>query len=155
VSLGHAHGVGIRQKPTVANIAITVNGTFLVAADIYNDAISVLDLTGRMKVGELDLRPGVNNPNQTGVAGGESPFGIAIKGNDTAEQFGTCETRCDCAAFSRITRDSDITTFYLFRIRPGCTDLNSRHRRVKCCQQAKSLIEDMFRANARQVAGTT
>lgn len=84
VSLGHAHGVGIRQKPTVANIAIAADGKYLVAADIYNDAISLVDVKSRTKAGELDLRPGIIDPAQTGVAGGETPFGIVIKGDNTA-----------------------------------------------------------------------
>ncbi len=84
VALGHAHGVGIRQKPTVANLAVTADGKTLVAADIYNDAISLVDLASRTKVGELDLRPGVIDAAQTGVAGGESPFGVAIRANNTA-----------------------------------------------------------------------
>jgi DNA-binding beta-propeller fold protein YncE len=84
VALGHRHGVGIRQKPTVANLAVTANGRTLVAADIYNDAISLVDLSNRAKVGELDLRPGVIDAAKVGIAGGESPFGVAIKGNNTA-----------------------------------------------------------------------
>ena len=84
VPLGHKVGVGIRQKPTVANLAVTADGKYLVAADIYNDAISIVDLGSRAKVGELDLRPGIINPAQTGIAGGESPFDVAIKGNSTA-----------------------------------------------------------------------
>ncbi len=83
VALGHEHGVGIRQKPTVANLALTADGKTLVAADIYNDAISIVDVASRAKVGELDLRPGILNTAQSGVAGGESPFGVAIKGSDT------------------------------------------------------------------------
>lgn len=84
ISLEHRNGVGIQQKPTVANLAVTADGKTLVAADIYNDAISLVDLATRRHISELDLRPGILNPAQTGVAGGESPFGIAIKGNSTA-----------------------------------------------------------------------
>ncbi len=84
IALGHRQGVGIHQKPTVANVAVTADGETLVAADIYNDAISLVDLARRTKVGELDLRPGVINPAQSGIAGGESPFGVAIKGNRIA-----------------------------------------------------------------------
>jgi len=32
---------------------------------------------------EYDLRPGVINPAQTGVAGGEFPFGVVVKGSNT------------------------------------------------------------------------
>ncbi len=85
VALGHKHGIGgIRQKPTVANVAVSADGKILVAADIYNDAISTVDLGSFAKMGELDLRPGIINPAQSGVAGGESPFGVAIKGSRTA-----------------------------------------------------------------------
>ncbi len=84
ITLGHMVGVGIHQRPTVANLAITADGKTLVAADIYNDAISLVDLASDAKVGELDLRPGIINPAQTGIAGGEDPFGVAIKGNRTA-----------------------------------------------------------------------
>jgi YVTN family beta-propeller protein len=84
VALGHKSGVGIRQKPTVANLAVTADGKFLVAADIYNDAISIVDLASLSKVGELDLRPGIVDAAQSGIAGGESPFDVAIKGSTTA-----------------------------------------------------------------------
>ncbi|MGD0910634.1 MAG: beta-propeller fold lactonase family protein [Terracidiphilus sp.] len=87
ISLGHKHGVGEsgdNGRPTVANLAVSADGRFLVAADLYNDAISIVNLESRTKVGELDLRPGINNAAQSGVAGGENPFGVAIKGNGTA-----------------------------------------------------------------------
>ncbi|WP_263354257.1 bifunctional YncE family protein/alkaline phosphatase family protein [Acidicapsa acidisoli] len=84
MALGHAHGVGIRQKPTVANLAVTDDGKTLVAANIYNDSISIIDLASRGKVGELDLRPGIIDRSKSGVAGGESPFGVAIKGSRIA-----------------------------------------------------------------------
>jgi WD40 repeat protein len=73
IALGHNHGVGeIGQngRPTVATLAVSANGKFLVAADLYNDAISIVDLHGRTKVGELDLRPGIINAAQSGIAGG-------------------------------------------------------------------------------------
>jgi YVTN family beta-propeller protein len=84
ISLGHEHGVGIRQKPTVANLAVAADGKTLIAANIYNDAISIVDLASRAQVGELDLRPGIIDRSKTGVAGGESPFGVAIKGSRIA-----------------------------------------------------------------------
>ena len=86
IALGHEHGVGQNGgngKPTVANLAVSANGQFLVAANFFNDAISVVDLDSRTKIGELDLRPGIIDAAQSGVAGGENPFGVAIKGNST------------------------------------------------------------------------
>jgi YVTN family beta-propeller protein len=111
VALGHKHGAGFGERPIVANVAIAADGRILVAADIYNDAISIVDLGTRSKVGELDLQPGNVQPPQSGaaegengvlfaaengavsaggntahsrVAGGGSPFGVAIKGSATA-----------------------------------------------------------------------
>jgi len=88
ISLGHSTGVafigGGAQSPVVANIALTADGKTLVAANIFNDSISVVDLASRTKTGELDLRPGIIDPAQSGVAGGETPFGVAVRGNAVA-----------------------------------------------------------------------
>jgi YVTN family beta-propeller protein len=103
VALGHKHGVDSRQRSMVANVAVTANGKILVADDISDNAISIVDLDRRSKVGEIDLRSsdvkaprggggegesGVAsadaNGAQRGVASAQSPFGVAIKGNTTA-----------------------------------------------------------------------
>jgi len=111
VALGHTTAAGYHQKPMVANLAVTANGKILAAADISDNAISLVDLGSRSKVGELDLRPGNvkaepsgvagsktsalsagengavsagDDAGQGGVAGGKSPFGVAIKGSATA-----------------------------------------------------------------------
>jgi YVTN family beta-propeller protein len=85
VKLGHATGNGVgRQGPTVANLAVTQDGAKLIANNFYNDSVSLIDLASLAVTGELDLRPGIINPAQAGVAGGEYPFGVAIKGNATA-----------------------------------------------------------------------
>jgi len=111
LELGHKHGVGIKQASYVANVAITADGKTLVAADISDNAITLIDLASRSRAGELDLRPSEvkasrssageretralspaengavsagGNAAQNSVSGGESPFGVAIKGNTTA-----------------------------------------------------------------------
>lgn len=71
------------MKPTAAGAALTADGKTLVVANYSNDSISVVDVTSR-KATDLDLRPGKNDPSAKGVAGGEFPYWIAIKGNDTA-----------------------------------------------------------------------
>ena len=43
-----------------------------------------MDTKTRAVAGELDLRPGKSDPAKKGVAGGEYPEWVAIKGNDTA-----------------------------------------------------------------------
>lgn len=85
VSLGHGNGVGLgTNTPVVAGIAVTQDGTRLVAANFRNESISVVDLSTRVKTAELDLRPGKINPAQAGVPGGEYPFWVAIVGNSKA-----------------------------------------------------------------------
>ncbi len=87
IALGHGGvGVGLSVKPQAAGIAITGDGSKLVVANYYNDSISVITKTqaGWTVAGELDLRPGKENPNQSGVPGGEYLLWVVIKANDTA-----------------------------------------------------------------------
>jgi DNA-binding beta-propeller fold protein YncE len=87
IALGHdGKGVGNGVKPQAAGIAITSDGSRLVVANNYNDSISVLTKSpsGWSVTAELDLRPGKEDPKQSGVAGGEYPLWVAIKGNDVA-----------------------------------------------------------------------
>ncbi len=94
ISLGHLAGVdpksliddggvGLGVQPEVAGLAVTADGKKLVAANFYNDTISVIDpATGG--VVEVPLRPGVIDRRDVGKAGGEYPFWVAVKGNETA-----------------------------------------------------------------------
>ncbi|HEV2615865.1 MAG TPA: bifunctional YncE family protein/alkaline phosphatase family protein, partial [Candidatus Acidoferrales bacterium] len=84
IKLGHKHGLGIDVKPEAAGIGVTADGKKLVVANFENDSVSEIDLTARKKIAELDLRPGATDPKQKGVAGGEFPFWVVTKGNDTA-----------------------------------------------------------------------
>jgi DNA-binding beta-propeller fold protein YncE len=83
IALNHAQdgsGVG----PVAAGLGITADGKTLVVANYENDSISLVDLAARKVKADLDLRPGKNDPSKTGVPGGEFPFWVAVKGNDTA-----------------------------------------------------------------------
>jgi YVTN family beta-propeller protein len=105
VELGHTVGAGYHQRPMVANLAVTADGKTLVAADIAQDAISLINLDDHTKVGELVLRPadaqvsgtkagvGIHDAAENGAVSagaateanhGESPFGVAIKGSAAA-----------------------------------------------------------------------
>lgn len=84
IKLGHAHGLGINVKPEAAGIGVTADGKKLLVANFENDSVSVVDVAAHEKTAELDLRPGVGNAKETGVAGGEFPFWIVTKGNDEA-----------------------------------------------------------------------
>ena len=83
IKLGHKAGNGIGIAPAVAGVAVTTDGRELVAANYYNDSISLIDLDSHSVSSELDLRPG-RSGGPHGVAGGEYPFWVAVKGSSTA-----------------------------------------------------------------------
>jgi len=81
IKLGHKAGLTLHRSPDsmiAAGLGMSADGRTLVVANLYNDSISIVDLTTRTVRSELNLRPG------HGVAGGEYPFWVAIKGNNTA-----------------------------------------------------------------------
>jgi YVTN family beta-propeller protein len=84
IALGHKHGLGIIMKPSAAGLDVSADGRKIVIADRQNDAITIVDPVARKTIGELDLRPGKNDPAEHGVAGGEYPDWVRIKGSDTA-----------------------------------------------------------------------
>jgi YVTN family beta-propeller protein len=69
--------------PTAAILGITADGNTLFVANHETDSITSVDLVSGTVQQEFDLRPGIINPAQTGVAGGEFPYGIAVKGSNT------------------------------------------------------------------------
>jgi YVTN family beta-propeller protein len=80
----HLPGFGNAIDSQAAGVAVTADGHKLVVANYENDSITIIDVTGRSKLAELDLRPGKNDPAAHGVPGGEFPFWVTIKGNRTA-----------------------------------------------------------------------
>jgi YVTN family beta-propeller protein len=96
IALGHIAGNGLLGNGTApiippsfaastnpreaAGIAITADGARAVVANFENDSLSVVTLATGART-ELDLRPGQINAAQSGVAGGEFPFGVAIRGD--------------------------------------------------------------------------
>jgi YVTN family beta-propeller protein len=79
VKLGHAGGLAFGEMtPGASGVAVTADGKRLVVANYENDSVSLVDITARALLSELDLRPG------KGVAGGEYPEWVAILGNNTA-----------------------------------------------------------------------
>ncbi len=83
--LGHASagagGIGLLVKPETIGLAISADGQTLVAANNYNDSITVSDIPSAQIKFEYDLRP-FNTGGTSGVAGGEYPFAVAISGNN-------------------------------------------------------------------------
>ena len=85
-ALGNFGGFGLEVYPMASGLAVSRNGQMIVVANYENDSISILTQNAGVwaKTGELDLRPGVINPAQTGVPGGEYPYWVSIVGNSTA-----------------------------------------------------------------------
>ncbi len=86
ISLGHKGDVMNQETftgPTAAGIGITSDGTTVIVANWETDSITAVDVVNGVVLAEYDLRPGIINPAQTGVAGGEFPFGVTVKGNNT------------------------------------------------------------------------
>jgi YVTN family beta-propeller protein len=97
IPLGHSAALGLKSPldaegpkpnlsghPAVAGLAVNASGARLLAVNYENDSVSFVDLKKRKYAGELDLRPGKNDPAQKGVAGGEYPFWAVFKGDDKA-----------------------------------------------------------------------
>lgn len=75
--LGHEAGLGVAVKPEAAGIAVSPDGRFLLAANLQNDSVSLIDLASGRVAAERDLRPGKNDPVRHGQAGGGFPRAIA------------------------------------------------------------------------------
>jgi DNA-binding beta-propeller fold protein YncE len=69
--------------PTAAGVGITADGRTVVIANWETDSVTTVDVVNGVVLSEYDLRPGLINPAQTGMPGGEFPYGVAIKGNNT------------------------------------------------------------------------
>jgi YVTN family beta-propeller protein len=91
ISLGHAPngcvsnaanrtGLGLSVEPNVAGLAITSDGKTLVAANNYNDSISVIDTASGTVRYEYDLRPFATSGAADGTKGGTFPFAVVLNG---------------------------------------------------------------------------
>jgi YVTN family beta-propeller protein len=82
----HAHawtgegegGIGVKQGPFAAGLALSASGKRLVVANHENDSISVLDLAGAGPLAEIALAPGGGKP------GGEFPSNVCVVGEARA-----------------------------------------------------------------------
>jgi DNA-binding beta-propeller fold protein YncE len=86
IKLGHNCDLMCEETetgPTAAIVGITGDGNTLFVANHETDSITSVDLVHGVVLQEYDLRPGLINPQQTGVPGGEFPYGVAVVGNNT------------------------------------------------------------------------
>jgi DNA-binding beta-propeller fold protein YncE len=76
-----ANGIGNTQYlgPQTSGLALNPAGTLLVALNMLNDSMSVVNTATNTVLLTYDLRPYNTTPaTGTGVAGGEEPYGVAI-----------------------------------------------------------------------------
>jgi WD40 repeat protein len=85
IKLGHGPAAALFSgdyPPVTAGLDLTQDGKTLVIANYNNESITFVDLQTRTVAKDLDLRPGKINPADSGVAGGEYPFWVTVKGNE-------------------------------------------------------------------------
>jgi len=85
ITLNHSGGVMNQETgvgPTAAGVGITADGSTVIVANWETDSVTAVDVVHGAILAEYDLRPGIINPAQSGVAGGEFPFGVAITKNN-------------------------------------------------------------------------
>ncbi len=86
IPLNH-NGIGLGLygiTPIAAGLAITPDGAYLLAANFQNDSVSFIDMASSSVIKEVDLRPGVIDPAQSGKPGGSYPYAIAVANNHMA-----------------------------------------------------------------------
>jgi YVTN family beta-propeller protein len=85
IGLGHAAGLGMEGiKPATAGLAVSPDGRWLLAANLQNESVSLVNLASGKVASELDLRPGKIDPAQKGEPGGGFPQPVAWTGVDRA-----------------------------------------------------------------------
>jgi DNA-binding beta-propeller fold protein YncE len=84
IALGHRQGLGLEVKPQTAGLAVSPDGSLLLAANYYNDSVSLIDAHTNRLLSELDLRPGRIDAAQHGTAGGEFPLAVVWRDNGRA-----------------------------------------------------------------------
>ena len=73
-------GLSGAVAPNVAGLAISADGKTLVAANNYNDSISVIDTATQTVRYEYDLRPFATSHAPGGTKGGTFPYSVALHG---------------------------------------------------------------------------
>jgi DNA-binding beta-propeller fold protein YncE len=106
IALGHDHGNGLPLAsnavlPAAAGLAVTADGKTIVVANYENDSISVVSTMTQAKTGELDLRPGKNNPLQAGTPGGEFPYWVTVQGNASLTFRASATARSSSSNYSQ------------------------------------------------------
>jgi DNA-binding beta-propeller fold protein YncE len=86
--------------PTAGGVGITADGNTVVIANYETDSVTVVDVVNGAVLQEYDLRPGRINPVNSGIPGGEFPFGVAIAGNNTVYVSSTRDREIDALSLN-------------------------------------------------------
>lgn len=124
ISLEHKSGLGVNDEegakekntPMAAGLAVSADGKRLLVTNNANDSVSLIDLTQRKVISELDLRPGKGSP------GGAYPYGVAFKGDDKG--FVSCQRDREIVVLS-LAGTPTITSRIKTHGQPGKMILNS------------------------------
>ena len=85
----------------------------MVVTDYGNDSVSFVSVNSSgvatSLISTLDLRPGVINPADTGVPGGQYPFWVSVLGNDTAYISCARDREIDVVNFSTPAKPTLVT----------------------------------------------
>lgn len=103
INLGHYGDLmqlETQTGPTAAILGITADGNTLFVANHETDSITSVDMVHCVVLQEYDLRPGIINPAQTGVAGGEFPYGVAVVGSSTVYVSSVRDREIDVLSFA-------------------------------------------------------
>lgn len=103
INLGHYCDVMCQETetgPTTAILGITGDGNTLFVANHETDSVTSVDLVHGVVLQEYDLRPGIVNPAQTGVPGGEFPYGVAVVGSNTVYVSSVRDREIDVLSFA-------------------------------------------------------
>jgi DNA-binding beta-propeller fold protein YncE len=112
IKLGHSSAVALFAGDlpgATGGLDLTQDGKTLVVANLNNESISFIDVQSRTAVKELDLRPGKNNSADSGVAGGEYPFWVTVKGNNTAYVSSIRDREIVVVDFTTVTAPKIVT----------------------------------------------
>jgi len=143
IALGYKTANGLYPgdyPPMVGGLTITADGTTMAVANYSNDSVSFIDLATRKVVGKLDLRPGIINPAQSGMPGGEYPFWISIKGSNTAYISCARDREIDVVDFTTPTAPT-LTTRIFVAGNPLKTTLDSTQTYLYVAEDNSDLVE--------------
>ncbi len=76
-------GIGYGQYPQAGGLALSRDGALLAIVNSVNNSVSVINTATNTVAFEYDLRPYNTTPGSDGIAGGETLYSVAFKGNDT------------------------------------------------------------------------